>query len=262
MIKNIIDVSDHQGVIDWEKVKPQIDGAMIRCSWSYGEKNDKQFERNISECNRLGIPCGVYLFSYALNDDEARKEAEWCLELIKPYRLELPVAWDFEYASVDYCARHGLTVTKEIATRWAHIFLETIEKAGYWATLYTNADFLNRYFEEGIENRFDLWYAGWVDGIPEYDSELSYACGIWQYGLRPYDGIQDGKEGADSNYCYKDYAALFKLYGLNHLDRVTETRPDYVITAEKYGFDTENPTEAATKEDIWKLLHALKGDTI
>lgn len=254
---NIIDVSDHQGVIDWEKVKGQIDGAMIRCCWSYGEKNDKQFERNISECNRLGIPCGVYLFSYALNDDEARLEAEWCLELIKPYRLELPVAWDFEYASVDYCARHGLTVTKEMATKWAHIFLETIENAGYWATLYANADYLNRYFEKDIEKRFDLWYAGWVEGTPEYESELSYACGIWQYGCKQYDGINGN---VDSNYCYKDYPMLLHWYGLNRLDEPKDTRPDYVITAEKHGFDINNPTEAATKEDIWKLLHILKGE--
>lgn len=257
-MKNIIDVSDYQGVIDWEKVKPQIDGAMIRCCWSYGEKNDKQFERNISECNRLGIPCGVYLFSYALNDEEAQKEAEWCLELIKPYRLELPVAWDFEYDSVNYCLRHGITVTKEMATKWARIFLQKIEQSGYWAALYANRDFLTRYFETNIEKRFDLWYAGWV--TPEeatYDSKLSYSCGIWQYGTKTYDGINGN---VDSNYCYKDYPNIFKQMGLNHLDKEIETRPAHVITAEKHGFDITKPTEAATKEDVWKLLHVLKGE--
>lgn len=257
-MENIIDVSDHQGVIDWEKVKGQIDGAMIRCCWSYGERNDKQFERNISECNRLGIPCGVYLFSYAINDEEARKEAEWCLELIKPYRLEMPVAWDFENASADYAKRQGVTVTKEMVTRWAHIFLETIEKAGYWATLYSNRDYLTRFYEKDIEKRFDLWYAGWVSAEEAtYDSKLSYDCGMWQYGYKQYDGINGN---VDSNFCYKDYPMLLHWYGLNHLDEPKETRPEYIITAEKHGFDTENPTEAATKEDIWKLLHTLKGE--
>ena len=131
-MKNIIDVSDWQGVIDWEKVKPQIDGVMIRGGWSYGEEGmDKQFKYNISECNRLGIPCGVYWFSYAINDEEAKLEAEWCLEQVKPYRLEMPIAWDYENASTDYAKRQGITVTKDMVTRWAYIFLETIEQAGY-----------------------------------------------------------------------------------------------------------------------------------
>lgn len=251
-MENIIDISDHQGVIDWEKVKGQTDGVMIRCCWSYGERNDKQFERNISECNRLGIPCGVYLFSYALNEEEAKKEAEWCLELIKPYRIELPVAWDFEYDSVNYCLRHGINVTKEMATKWAKIFLQTVEQAGYWASLYANKDFLTRYFEPNIEKRFDLWYAGWVTPKEAtYDSELSYSCGMWQYGTKTYDGINGN---VDSNYCYKDYPTIFKQMGLNHLDKLS---PEVEWAKEQGITDGTDGDETVTKADLWKAFYTI-----
>lgn len=256
-MRNVIDVSDYQGVIDWEKVKPQIDGAMIRCCWSYGERNDTQFERNITECNRLGIPCGVYLFSYALNDDDVRKEAEWCLELVKHHRLEMPIAWDFEGASTAYAKKNGVTITREVLTRWAHIFLETIEKAGYWATLYSNADYLSRYFEKGIENRFDLWYAGWVSKDEAvYDAKLSYTCGMWQYGGKPYDGISTGN--VDSNFCYKDYPNLLKSLKLNHLDKPLLTDAERWAVENGLTADATDKDEPITKGALWEILYKLK----
>lgn len=254
-MKNIIDVSSYQGVIDWEKVKPQIDGAMIRGGWSYGEEGiDPQFTYNIKECNRLSIPCGVYWFSYATNDEEARLEAEWCLKQVEPYRLEMPIAWDFEDDSIRYANQQGVTITKEKVTRWAYIFLETIEQAGYWATLYSNKAFLHQYFEKDIEKRFDLWYAGWVDlSEATYDSKLSYACGMWQYGCRQYDGI---KGNVDSDYCYKNYPALFEQLGLNHLDRPIYT-PAQAWAIEQGITDGTDGAEAVTKEYLWEALYKI-----
>ena len=86
MLKGI-DVSEHQGVIDWTMVKGNVDFAMLRAG--YGQNNiDKQFVRNIKECNRLNIPCGIYWFSYALNESMARQEAKYALAAVKDYRLE------------------------------------------------------------------------------------------------------------------------------------------------------------------------------
>lgn len=253
-MKNIIDVSDWQGVIDWEKVKPQIDGVMIRGGWSYGEEGmDKQFKYNISECNRLGIPCGVYWFSYAINDEEAKLEAEWCLEQVKPYRLEMPIAWDYENASTDYAKRQGVTVTRAMVTRWAYIFLETIERAGYWGTLYSNKAYLQTYFEKDIEKRFDLWYAAWTDETPAYDTSLSYPCGMWQYGAKKYDGIQGN---VDSNYCYKNYPELFELCGRNHLDRPIYT-PAQAWAIEQGITDGSDGDKTVTKAELWEILYKI-----
>ena len=93
MKKFIIDVSEHQGVIDWNKVKSNIDGAIIRCG--YGDditsQDDKQYARNLAECERLGIPKGVYLYSYATTETQAKSELAHILRLIKGHTFEMPI---------------------------------------------------------------------------------------------------------------------------------------------------------------------------
>ena len=166
----------------------------------------------------------------------------------------MPIAWDFEGASTAYAKKNGVTVTKEMLTRWAYIFLETIERAGYWATLYSNADYLSRYFEKGIENRFDVWYAGWVsDEEAVYDAKLSYACGMWQYGGRPYDGISTGN--VDSNFCYKNYPELLRCYGLNNLDEPMLTASERWAIEKGLTADAADSGEAVTKGYLWEALY-------
>lgn len=102
-----IDVSAYQSDIDYDKLK--VDFVIIRAG--YGQKTiDKKFKRNIEECNKRGIPCGVYWFSYALNANMARNEAKACLAAIAPYKIEYPVCFDFEYDSVTYAAKKGVKV--------------------------------------------------------------------------------------------------------------------------------------------------------
>ena len=94
----LIDVSEHQGKIDWEKVKPQIDGAILRCGYGMDieRQDDTYFRRNADECTRLGIPFGVYLYSYADSVEKARSEAAHVLRLIEGYKLSYPVYLDLE----------------------------------------------------------------------------------------------------------------------------------------------------------------------
>ena len=88
-------------------------------------------------CNRLGIPCGVYWFSYAYTEELAHNEAKYCLEAIAPYKVDYPVAYDFEYDSVDNAEKLGIEITKEMASSFARAFLGEIEAARYYAMLYT-----------------------------------------------------------------------------------------------------------------------------
>lgn len=209
-----IDVSKWQGKIDWEKVKKAgIEFVIIRAG--YGQNNiDEYFERNIKECNRLGIPCGVYWFSYALNADMARQEARYCLAAIKPYKVEYPVCFDFEYDSVEYAKKKGITITKSLATAIADAFLNEIEKAGYYAMNYTNKDFSNKYFDMTKLGRYDLWYAWW-----SVANQPDMKCGIWQYTS---DGKVDGIQGrVDMNIAYKDYPAIIRATGLNGFGKAT-----------------------------------------
>jgi len=197
-----IDVSEHQGVIDWEKVKGKIDFAMLRAG--YGKNHiDRQFVRNISECNRLGIPVGAYWFSYATNTDEAKAEAEYCIAALAPYKVEYPVSFDFEYDSINYAKGRGVSVTKELVSCMAIAFLLEIESAGHWAMNYSNPDCVNKYFSADVTARFDFWLASWPTA-PNFDKP-PLTCGIWQYGGGTYDGITGN---VDSDIAYKPYVPV------------------------------------------------------
>ena len=197
MLKGI-DVSYHQGKIDWDSVEPWIDFAILRAG--YGSKTvDSMFNRNSSECERLGIPYGVYWFSYARNVNEAITEAKKCLETIKDKHLSFPVCFDFEYDSDNSAISNGYKLNNKDREVIARAFLETIESNGYYAMFYTNKDYLNKGFSALID-RFDMWLAQWTSkGKPDMD------CGIWQSGQGTIPGI-NGR--VDINTAYKDYPAM------------------------------------------------------
>lgn len=196
-----IDISQWQGEPDFEQVMTVVDGVIIRAGYGQGTI-DKRFERNISECNRLGIPCGVYWFSYAASPEQARKEAEYCLAAIAPYDIQLPVAFDFEYDSVEAVEAKGVAVTRSLATSLVHAFCETVAQAGYTAMNYTNPDFLARYFDE-TTLKYELWLAEWPGYVPNDNSRPSRECGIWQWGVSRIPGI---KGDVDTNIAFTDYA--------------------------------------------------------
>lgn len=199
-IKTGIDVSQWQGDIDWASAKSDIDFAIIRAG--YGQNNiDPKWQRNADECTRLGIPFGVYWFSYAYNVDRAKREAQYCLEAVKPYKLDYPIAFDFEYDSVSYAQKNGVTITKQLASDIARAFCEEIRAAGYTPILYANPDYLSRYFDNDVASRYDIWLAQWPKR-PNLDIPPENAD-IWQYSN---SGSIKGINGrVDMNACYKDY---------------------------------------------------------
>ena len=199
-MKKGIDVSTWQGSINWDKVKPHIDFAILRAG--YGDNDvDGQFHRNAKECTRLGIPFGVYWFSYALKKSDVIKEADFCRKTISPYKLDYPVCYDWEYDSDNYANKMGIGISKVDRADFAKAFLSRIEEYGYYAMLYTNYDYLNKGFSE-LLNKYDIWWAQWDVSTP------SKSCGIWQYTNSLYiEGIS-GK--VDANYSYKDYPSIIK----------------------------------------------------
>lgn len=216
-----IDVSQWQGIIDWEKVKGNIEGAILRAGYGAGHA-DPQFARNAAECNRLKIPCGAYWFSYAWTPEMAKREAGYLLEAVKPYRMELPLAFDFEYDSVTNAAKHGVNVTRALATAMVYAFCETAEAGGYWCLNYANPDFLNRYFSPDVPKRFGLWLAQWPGGTPDVTKPPREDAQIWQWGGSIIPGItakdaQGNIAPVDSNESYVDFAEIIRAAGMNHL---------------------------------------------
>ena len=109
-----IDVSSHQKAIDWVKVKNDgIKYVIIRAG--YGQVHeDNYFKANIKGAIAAGLPVGIYWFSYALNKQQAIEEAEGCTNLIKGYKITLPIFFDFEGDSARYAAKNGVTLTKPL----------------------------------------------------------------------------------------------------------------------------------------------------
>ena len=158
---------------------------------------DNQFHRNMSECNQLGIPCGVYWFSYALNEAEAVREADFCLAAVKPYRVDYPIFYDFEYDSTRYAKSKGVEVTRDFVTRLARSFCNRVKSAGYIAGVYTNQDYSRHMIDLSRLKEFELWYAWYSDKINRDDAA------IWQFSSQwRVDGIAGN---VDLDYCFKTF---------------------------------------------------------
>ena len=191
-----IDVSVWQGNIDWDKVKGNIDFAILRCGiGKYSSQKDRYFERNYAECKRLGIPVGIYHYSYAKNVDEARKEANVVLSWLKGKEIQLPVYYDIEDPS-------QIGLGKEINTNMCFAFCEVIEKAGLWAGVYANKSWFTSLLDgDKLGKRFTCWLA-------QYHTEPTYKgkFDIWQNtSSARLPGITANT--VDTNYMYRDLIA-------------------------------------------------------
>lgn len=204
-----IDVSRFQGSIDWAEVKKEgVQFAMLRAGFGRGNI-DVQFRKNAEGCTKQNIPFGVYWFSYALTPEMAREEARLCLETVEDFQVEYPVCIDFEQDSVRYAASQGVNVTKKLATEIVDAFCRETEKKGYFAMYYSNLDFLERYFDDSLREKYALWLARYAS------SPGTSGMAIWQYSE---SGSITGIAGeVDLNTAYYDLGEVIRRKGLNRL---------------------------------------------
>ena len=160
---NGIDVSRHQGDIDWDSVNPNIDFAMIRAG--FGKNNiDAKAVRNVSECERLGIPYGLYWFSYALTPEMAKREAEYLIDFIGEHKPEYPIVYDFEYDTVTHATKNGVSINRQFVLECTEEFCRTLEEHGFYAMFYTNRDYYQRYYQASkVVEKYDMWYARYAE---------------------------------------------------------------------------------------------------
>lgn len=202
-----IDVSKWQGDINWKKVSNAgIDFAMIRSS--FGDSNvDVKLKENVKGCEKYGIPYGFYHYTYARNVSEAKKEARFFLKTIKKYNPEYPVVLDIEESFYD-------SMSKKQVTDIICAFMEELENAGYYAMIYSYANFFKDNTTISRLEKYDIWVACWGD-TDKLNSSYDYHYGMWQYSST---GKVDGISGeVDLDYAYKDYAGRIRKYGLNNL---------------------------------------------
>ena len=244
-MKNGIDVSVWQGNINWEKAKSEIDFAIIRLG--YGQDTlDKYAERNIAELTRLGIPYGVYWFSYAYTVDMAKNEAKNAVKLLQKLngKLSYPFYFDWEGASRDHAEKKGVSVSNDLLRKMATAFCEEIENAGYYAGIYANPDYIKNHYGKDIFNRFDLWLA--------HVAKKAYCdAHIWQYSFK---GKVAGISGdVDMNRCYVDFPKIIADKGKHTTEnKVPEKSVSDLakeVIAGKYGAGAERKKLLGDKYD-------------
>ena len=199
-----IDISKHNGAVNWAQVKADgVQFAILRAGYGKeASQKDTQLEANYAGCKSNGVPVGVYWYSYATTPDEARKEAAVCLSVIKGKTFEYPVYFDIEEPSV-------LAKGKAACTAIAKTFLEAVEQAGYFVGIYSSKVHLENCITEELRARYAVWVAHY--GVDKTTYHGQY--GIWQ---KSSTGKVSGIRGnVDMNECYTDYPAVIRKKGLN-----------------------------------------------
>ena len=226
-IYNGIDVSTHNGNIDWKSVKASgVDYAIIRLGYTgysrerFSARYDTAFEANISGARAAGLPVGVYWYSQAVNTSEARQEAQKLLAKLRSYSIDLPVFYDYEFAGVgdegrlDYAWSSG-AVNKAMLTANAEAFCNEIQRAGYDAGIYASKNFLENQIDgASLGRKYNIWLA-------HYNNSTQYAGSyyMWQYSSK---GRVRGISGnVDCNFAYLPQGA--SLTDNRKVSGITET---------------------------------------
>lgn len=247
VIYNAIDVSKHQGKINWEAVKNAgVTHAMLRAGYGrYASQKDPQFERNAAECARLGIQYGVYWYSYATSADEARQEARVCLAAIQGKHLCLPVAYDIEYEP------GILALTNATRTAMVQAFLGEVQDAGYYGILYASTDFIRNRLNWQDLTCFDCWPAQYGKSCT---CPLPY--GMWQYSSSNALAVPRFGSRLDCNRVYKDYERIMIRAGLQG-HKAAE--PDADTTPNELPLQklTIGPVSSGDALTLYKLAQAL-----
>lgn len=205
IMKNGIDISRHQGVIDWKlvKISNAVDFAIIRAGYGKSaSQKDTMFERNYAGCRENNIPVGAYWYSYAASVEDAKKEAEVCISVLNGRKFEYPVYFDIEEQSQ---FKKGKAFCSDIV----RVFLETIENAGYIGGIYASKSPLETYIDASLREKYTVWVA-------HYTTKTTYkGHDMWQ---KSASGKVAGISGyVDMDECYRDFTAE------NSTDKPTDT---------------------------------------
>lgn len=203
----VIDVSGHDGIIDWDSAKEHIEGVIIRIGYGndYAYQDDKQAVQNMDECERLGIPYGVYIYSYAMTMQETESEISHTLRMLKGRNPVRGVWFDMEDAD-EYKKNHGMDVYSEedrtLLTDICIRFIEEMHSRGYITGVYANYDYYKNVLDTNrlsMTEGFNMWLAHWDVEEPDMD------CMIWQFGA-----YRIGDHEFDGNIYYADYSSPYK----------------------------------------------------
>lgn len=203
-VLNGIDVSYHNGSIDFDKVKAAgIDFVFVRVGYTGYTKSkfslnyDENYEAYLEDAIAAGLRVGVYWYSQALNTSEAEQEANMVLDVIGDYEITMPVVYDYEFASVSSGRLDSAKLSKAKMTANALAFLDTVSNAGYDGCVYASKNFLENHLNASdISESYKVWLAHYDTTKTSYSGDYDF----WQYSS---NGKVSGISGrTDVNFWY------------------------------------------------------------
>lgn len=243
MQKNGIDVSKHQGYIDWQKVKNsgKVDYAIIRAGFGSSiSQKDSKFEANYANAKKNGIPVGAYWYSYAKDTRAAKTEAEVFLKVIEGKTFEYPIYLDIEEAS-------QFRLGKSKVTEIVKVFCETLEKAGYFVGIYSSKSGLS-YIDPSVRDKYTVWVAH----VNVQKTNYSGPHDQWQYSWK---GSIPGIRGdVDLDYSYKDFESIIKSAGKNGFKRESGLSDNTSANTAPSNPNPTTPAQPTTKKFQVKVI--------
>lgn len=188
-----IDISEHNGTVDWSKVAKKIDFAILRIGWVGNTENkiDKNFAENYAAAKKAGVKLGAYVYMYSKSPNAAIKGAEWVVKQIKGKTFDLPIYCDMEDSSISGLSKSKLTAITDS-------FNKVIKKAGYNAGVYASKYWFDSKLDKSLCTSYHTWVAHYTSGTDKYKGVYE----IWQNSSK---GNVDGVNGyVDTNYLYKN----------------------------------------------------------
>ena len=244
-----IDVSHHQGDVDWRRTAAElrrVNGennpgfAILRAGYSArhgkgGLYADGQILDNIAGCEKHGVPMGIYFYSYDESPEAAKRTAQQVLGLIKGHRFGYPIYLDMEYEPFNtgrekidgkrYPRKRSRQEVRDTNTAMIRAALEEFERAGYYAAVYCSCDFFQSYTNLGQLAGFDKWEAAYT----ARDTD-AVENGLWQYSSSNPLRIAGFGDRLDCDVAYKDYPAIMAAAGLNGYPAGSDTHPEMLYT--------------------------------
>ena len=237
-----IDVSSHNGVIDWKKVKDSgVKFVMIRVGYrGYGSDGklavDSQFENNIKGALDNEIYVGIYFVPTALNEEESLQEAAFVVDTIKNYDIKYPIAYDFEYFGDRYDPNSGNPyrtngLSNEQLNANAKVFLNYIRSQGYTPSLYGSSSYLNSTWDSEVRSNNDVWVAHYGASKPSYTGSYT----MWQYTSS--GSVPGINANVDIDIDYSYYMNLNNIDITNYLFDATYYADKYSDLKKAFGYN-------------------------
>lgn len=240
-----IDVSKHQGIIDWKKVKNDgVEFAIIRIGYGGSAPvKDAKFEENYKNARANGLDVGVYIYSYADTLTDAKTEANAVINWLGGRDLELPVYFDIE-------DKKQSVLGNTLRTNITKTFCEMIEGAGYWAGIYANKSWLTSKLNMSELNAYTVWVAQWAN-----TNTYKGPYAMWQYTS---DGSVNGISGrVDMNYQVKELGGKLGTSGGSTSSKKSNEEIANEVIAGKWGNGTDRKNRLTSAGYNYDTIQAI-----